>query len=86
MAIECNYSEQILQENIESGEIYAHLAKRIRKSHFSLENVIEFLKANDLSQLEKLHLIHLSERNADARLFKEEISKIYKGEIIIAEQ
>lgn len=83
MAIECNYSEDRLRENVESGKINNFLAERIRRSHFSLENLVEFLKANDLSNLEKLYLIHLSESNSDAALFKERISEIYKGEIII---
>lgn len=83
MAIECNYCESILQENINNGKINAYLGERIRRSHFSLENVLEFLKANDLSKLEKLYLIHLSGSNADAKLFKEKISEVYKGEIII---
>lgn len=85
MAIECNYSEEILQKNVESGKIPPFLAKRIKRSHFSLENVIKFLEANDLTELEKLYLIHLSGSNADGDLFKDEISKIYEGEIIVAE-
>ena len=84
IAIECNYSEEILQENIESERVNRYLAERIRRSHFSLENVLDFLKANDLSELEKLYLLHLSESNSDEYLFKEKIYEIYKGEIIVA--
>lgn len=84
IALECNYSEEILQENVESGNINSYLAERIRRSHFSLENVLEFLKANDLSKLEKLYLLHLSSSNSDEYLFKEKIKEIYKGEIIVA--
>lgn len=83
MALECNYSEEILQENTDTGKINEYLAERIRRSHFSLENVLEFLKANDISKLEKLYLIHLSESNADGELFRERISEVYRGEIII---
>lgn len=85
MAIECNYSEEQLDENVNSGKINRYLANRIKKSHFSLENLIEFLKANDLSELEKLYLIHLSESNSDAQLMIEKVSEVYKGQIIIAE-
>lgn len=84
IALECNYSEEILQENVNTGKINGYLAERIRRSHFSLENVLEFLKANDLSKLEKLYLIHLSESNADGELFRARISEVHRGEIIIA--
>lgn len=45
---------------------------RLLQSHFSLENVKEFLKANDLSQCRNIVLLHLSERNSSApRMIKE---------------
>ena len=81
IAIECNYAETVLQENIENGSVHPSLATRIRRSHFSLENVLDFLQANDLSQLEILYLIHLSDTNSDIELFKKEIRKIYDGKI-----
>ena len=43
---------------------------RLRKSHMSLENCINLLKANDLSQIKEIWLIHLSSSNADAEDFK----------------
>ena len=84
MAIECNYSEELLVQNIAEEKINSFLAERIKRSHFSLENLVEFLKANDLSELEKLYLIHLSGSNLDADLMKEKVSEVYNGEIIIA--
>lgn len=71
--VECNYSEQILNDNIANGSINRTLAKRLRESHFSLENVKDFLLANDLTQCDEIYLIHLSGRNADRKQFKEEI-------------
>ncbi|EDO0821657.1 MBL fold metallo-hydrolase, partial [Listeria monocytogenes] len=47
--------------------------KRVLQSHFSLENVKDFLKANDLSQLREIHLLHISEKNGDKERFKKEI-------------
>src|SRR5690606_36348279 len=47
IAVECNYSMDILRANIEAGLVEPALNKRILKSHFSLENVKNFLKAND---------------------------------------
>lgn len=73
--IECNYSEAILDENIERGTIHEFLAKRIKASHFSLENVLEFLKANDLSKVQEIHLLHLSNSNSDEEMFKKAVQE-----------
>ncbi|MEK4025827.1 MBL fold metallo-hydrolase [Sporosarcina sp. FSL W7-1283] len=73
LMVECNYSYKILSENINSGRIPEFLKNRVMKSHFSLENVITFLKANDLSKVQEIHLLHLSDSNSDEKLFKKEV-------------
>lgn len=73
--IECNYSENILDENIENRVIPVSLRNRIVKSHFELENVIEFLESNDLGKMKTLMLLHLSSSNSDENLFIREIAK-----------
>lgn len=74
--VECNYCEEILRENLINGTMNGTLAKRLRQSHFSIENVKEFLKANDLSRVEEIYLLHLSSKNADRKFFKEEIQRL----------
>ncbi|HCY0691749.1 TPA: MBL fold metallo-hydrolase, partial [Staphylococcus aureus] len=49
---------------------------RIMESHFSLEHAIGMLKANDLTRLEEIHLIHLSIQNSNAKYIKSEIQKV----------
>ena len=61
LMIECNYSQVILGENVESGRIPEILMERVMQSHFSLENLLVFLKANDLSRVQEIHLLHLSD-------------------------
>lgn len=75
LMIEANYSEAILSEQEEQGKIHPALARRIRASHFSLENVLEFLKANDLSQVQEIHLLHLSSGNSDEEMFKKAVQE-----------
>lgn len=76
MLIECNNSIEILNRNVENGVLNSSLKKRIRKSHFSLENVIDFLNDCDLSRLKETYLIHLSDSNSDEVLFKKSIQKV----------
>lgn len=84
LLIECNYSLEILNDNINEGRVPAVMKKRLLQSHFSLENVKEFLKANDLSKVQEIHLLHLSDNNSDEALFKEEIQKLTGKVVYIA--
>lgn len=76
LMVEANYSESILDQQIAAGVTHKQMKRRLMKSHFSLENVKTFLKANDLSRLEEVWLIHLSDRNSNAEQFKKEIAEI----------
>jgi len=82
--VECNYSASILDANIALGKVPQVMKKRLTRSHFSLENVKEFFKANDLSKVEEIHLLHLSDSNSDEALFKEEIMKLTGKPVYIA--
>jgi len=76
IAVECNYSEDILEKNINSGRVPTFMKKRLLRSHFSLHNVKEFLKANDLSKVQEIWLLHLSDSNSDEARFKREIQEL----------
>lgn len=80
---ECNFSKEALQESIEKGYIPIELAPRLFKSHMSLETLIEMLKANDLSHLKQVYLLHLSANNSDEEHFKKEIQKVTGAEVYV---
>ncbi|MBD8013858.1 MBL fold metallo-hydrolase [Planococcus wigleyi] len=76
LMVECNYSQKILDENILSGRTPKVLRKRLMRSHFSLENMKEFLKANDLSELQEIWLLHLSDSNSNEEQFRQEVAEL----------
>lgn len=84
IAVECNFSEKILDENIIRGEVPAVLKNRLLRSHFSFENYKEFLKANDLSSVREIWLIHMSDTNSDEELFKKEIRELTGKPVYVA--
>lgn len=92
MLIECNYSELIVKRQIElTSDIddtknLVSRYKRLLKSHFSLENMMDFLRANDLSKLKEVWLIHLSDSNSDEALFKQEIQKLTGVPVYVADK
>jgi len=84
--IECNHSWDILQANVESGAVPAEMKKRIIRSHMSLDTVKDFFRANDLSQVRDIHLIHLSDGNSDAERFKREIQALTGKPVYVADK
>ncbi|MEJ8547153.1 MBL fold metallo-hydrolase [Brevibacillus borstelensis] len=84
--VECNYSLQLLNENIAAGRVPSVMKKRLLRSHFSLENVKDFLLANDLSQVQEIWLLHLSDNNSDEAFFKREIQELTGKPVFVAER
>lgn len=79
--IECNYSKDIIDDKLSSNDF---LRNRVIQSHMSVETAIKTLKANDLSQVNNIVLIHLSDRNSDASMFKKMIEKATGKTVTIA--
>ncbi|KIL37955.1 beta-lactamase [Gordoniibacillus kamchatkensis] len=84
--IETNFSERILDENILAGRVPAVMKSRLLRSHFSLENAKEFFKANDLSKVQEIWLLHLSDTNSDEALFKREIQELTGKHVLVAQR
>lgn len=86
IALECNYSKEILEERIRAGKLNPVLKKRLLKSHFSLENVKKFLLANDLSGTKEIMLIHLSSGSSHAKNFKNEVERLTGVPVTICQE
>ena len=74
--VEANYDKEMLVRNTASGQIPERLFKRILKTHLSIDGAMNFLKINDLSNVSKIYLIHLSDANSDAEEFKYRVEKL----------
>jgi phosphoribosyl 1,2-cyclic phosphodiesterase len=83
IAVECNYQSEILDQNIKSGLCEPGLKDRLLRTHLSLNNVIEFLKANDLKAVRSISLLHLSSRNANAEQMKDAIVKMFGKPVFV---
>ena len=82
--IEANYCNEILTENLRYGKLPKTLERRLRESHFSLENLKKFFLANDISKVKEIWLIHLSKGNADPVMFKREIEALTGKPVYVA--
>lgn len=76
LMIEANYDKDIAYDNMTNGKMAASLMNRIMESHFSIEHVEQALHVADLSRLQAVYLLHLSDSNSNAEDFKKRIQKI----------
>jgi len=74
--VECNYTMERLNENIAAGAVPECTKPRLLRSHMNLDNVLDMLRANDLSRVREIHLMHLSSRNSDAARMKREVAAL----------
>ncbi len=75
IALECNFSGEILKGEVARGKVHPDVARQLWGRHMSLEAVKDMLRANDLSLVREIHLLHLSDQNSAAELFQQEIQE-----------
>lgn len=84
--IETNYSQEILDQKVFEGATSDFLRNRVLQSHMSLGTCKEFLQANDLKNVNNIVLVHLSDSNSNADVFKREIQGLTLKNVHIAEK
>lgn len=84
--IEANNSEQIISDRLESGTIHPSVANRVNTSHMSIETLKTMLNTNDLTQVNNIVLLHLSDGNSDAKAFKKDIEDLTMRTVHIADK
>lgn len=80
IAIEANYSSEILRRSAAPPE---H-KKRVLRSHMSIERVVVMLRANDLTRVREIHLLHLSDAHSDAEAFRAEVERAVGKPVTVA--
>ncbi|AJS59882.1 MBL fold metallo-hydrolase [Paenibacillus sp. IHBB 10380] len=84
--VECNYSLDIINSRVAKGDLHPAQKKRLLRSHFGLEHVKGFLRANDISKVQEIWLLHLSDGNSDAARFKQEIQETTGKLVYVADR
>lgn len=75
IAVEANYSSEVIRANTASGVIGRDRFARTVRTHMSIERLIPMLMANDLSQVEEIWLLHLSAENSDEEMFRRRVEQ-----------
>lgn len=85
LLVEANYSEEIIQNRMDNEKITASVRNRVINSHMEIKTTLDFLRANDLSSLNNIVLIHLSDGNSNAADFKRRVADLSGKQVFIAE-
>lgn len=83
--VEANYCQKILDARMAASENPAFLRDRVIQSHMSIENCKDLLRANDLSQVNNIVLIHLSNNNSHADRFQNEVEELTGKTVTVAD-
>jgi phosphoribosyl 1,2-cyclic phosphodiesterase len=82
--VEANYSEEILDENLERSRLIPLVRNRVISSHMSFSSCKKFLSMNNLHQVRNIILIHLSSSNSNAPEFTREIERLTGKKVYVA--
>ena len=82
--IEANYDEDIMLGNVRDEKIPFSLAERVAGTHMSIDTLIDLLRANDMTKVRQIYLLHLSDNNSDAEVFKRLVQQETGAEVYIA--
>ena len=74
--IEANYADDIVEKRIEAGLMPISMRPRLLNSHMEISQTKAILAENDLSQVDNIVLIHLSDGNSDEKRFVREIREL----------
>lgn len=83
--IEANYDQKIIDRKVAEGMNPKFLRNRVLRSHMSLDTCIGALRANDLSMVNNIVLIHLSDSNSHAVNFKKAVERATGRTVTVAE-
>lgn len=81
--MEANYDPDTMEANVMSGRIPVQRAKRTIGTHMSIDTALMTLKSFDLSRLQQVYLLHLSNDNSRADEFRRRVQAMTGKEVYL---
>ena len=79
VAIECNFSEEIMNRYPDPDEKFRFRRERTKRCHMEVETALRYLRGLDLSECRCIYLMHLSDAYSDADGFKRRFEREFPG-------
>lgn len=84
LLVEANYCQDIIDEHLVNGKGNLYVRDRVLSSHMSIKTCKEMLRANNLSEVNNIILIHLSDKNSDEQRFVREVRELTGKNVLAA--
>lgn len=84
--VEANYCSEIVQNRMIENNIHAAVRNRVLESHMSIKTCKDLLLANNLTAVNNIVLLHLSDGNSNAEDFKKQVQELTGKTVFIAEK
>jgi phosphoribosyl 1,2-cyclic phosphodiesterase len=84
--IEANYSNEIIDQKLLDGTANKFVRDRVLTYHLEFETTKAFLRANDLTKVNNIVLLHLSMDNSNMDQFRREVIELTGKQVFIATQ
>lgn len=82
--IEANYSDRILQDNIDNGLSPASMRARLMSTHMEITTTLDALRATNLSSVNEVILLHLSGTNSNEGQFIDSARRVAGKPVYVA--
>lgn len=79
-----DYDADLLRSSVASGTVDPERATRTLRNHMSLQTAIGFFRANDMSRVQGIWLLHLSDNNSDAERFRSIVERETGVPVLVA--
>ena len=84
--VEANYSDKIIERRLQEGSTIGFVRNRVIQSHMEIDTTLDFLRANDLSKVNNIVLLHLSSGNSDAPEFMRLVRNMTGKSVFVAKK
>ena len=81
-----DFDLEMLRDNAVLGSVDLGRVKRTLRNHMSLQTALGFFRANDMSRVQGIWLLHLSDTNSNAERFREAVERETGRPTIIADR
>lgn len=82
IAIECSYTQEILEDRVKSQTIHEDLAKRLLFTHMEEKTTILYLKKCNMEKCQEVHLLHCSKENLNLPRIRKRIEERFFVEVV----